>query len=206
MGSHRNQLRIIAGQWRGRRLSFPDRRGLRPTADRTRETLFNWLASVLPGARCLDLYAGSGALGFEAASRGAARVVMVERDNAAFEALRANRASLGAEQIELHHTEAMRYLAGTPQAFELVFLDPPFDSDELEPVCRRLHAGGWLAPGARIYIETAAGRSPPQLPSAWVPLRHKRAGQVAYSLFQRRDGDSADKACRMSRTGRSPRQ
>ena len=184
MKAGRNQVRIIAGRWRGRKLAFPDVGGLRPSGDRVRETLFNWLTPVLPGARCLDLFAGSGALGFEAASRGAARVVMVENNRAAVEALRENRARLGADAVEIVARDALAYLRGAAEPFDIVFLDPPFDLDCLAGVGRRLQEGGWLAEGARVYVETPADRPPPPLPAAWRPLRARRAGQVAYHLFE----------------------
>ena len=123
-----NQVRIIGGQYRRRLLAFPDAPGLRPTPDRVRETLFNWLGQDLPGWSCLDLYAGSGALGFEAASRGAARVVMVERERAALETLQANRMLLGTTQLEIQRADCASWLAGNTELFDLIFLDPPFDS------------------------------------------------------------------------------
>ncbi len=184
MKVRRNQVRLIAGQWRGRKLTFPDVDGLRPTGDRIRETLFNWLAPVLPGARCLDLFAGSGALGFEAASRGAAHVVMVEQDSTAFDALQENRILLAADQVEVVRLDALRYLQGPAEPFEIVFLDPPFGSDCLGEVCVRLQDGGWLADHARIYIETTADRSQPAVPAGWTLLRGRQAGQVAYHLFE----------------------
>ena len=177
-------MRIIAGRWRGRKLAFPDAGGLRPSGDRVRETLFNWLTPVLPGSRCLDLFAGSGALGFEAASRGAARVVAVENDRAVVQALRDNRARLGADAVEIVARDALAYLQGPAEPFDIVFLDPPFALDCLAGVGRLLQAGGWLVEGARVYVETPAGRSPPPVPAAWRPLREKRAGQVSYQLFE----------------------
>lgn len=181
-----NQLRVIAGTWRGRKLSFPDVAGLRPTPDRVRETLFNWLAPVLPGARCLDLFAGSGALGFEAASRGAGVVVLVERDTQVVAQLRAHVTLLAAMQVQVVAAEALNYLAGSAQPFDIVLLDPPYDRPELLAVCcTQLEAGGWLAPQARIYLETRGKIGLPPLPGNWQLLRNKQAGQVAYHLAVR---------------------
>jgi len=181
-----NQLRIIAGTWRGRKLGFPVVAGLRPTPDRVRETVFNWLAPVLPGARCLDLFAGSGALGFEAASRGAARVVLVERDAQVLQELRANGSTLGASQVQVVAAEALNYLAGSAAPFDIVLLDPPYDRpDLLAACCTQLETGGWLAPQARIYLETRGKTCLPVLPGNWELVRSKHAGQVAYHLAVR---------------------
>lgn len=179
------ELRIIAGDWRGRRLRFAAG-PIRPTPDRVRETLFNWLqhgARGLRGLRCLDLYAGSGALGLEALSRGAAQAVFVECELAAVQTLRALLADWGAAGAEVRHTDAQRYLAGVPVAFDLVFLDPPFAADELGAAAVRLDAG-WLAAGARVYMEHAARTPLPALPQRWRELRAGRAGEVGYHLFQ----------------------
>lgn len=174
-------VRIIAGIWRSRRLRFPARLGLRPTPDRVRETLFNWLAPYLPGARCLDLFAGSGALGFEALSRGAARVVMVERDPAAADALRDNRTRLAADAADVRSGEAGAYLEGPVEPFDIVFLDPPYASDLLDASIRQLAARGWLRPGGWVYLEAHEGELPP-LPEDWRLVRSKTAGQVGYHL------------------------
>lgn len=184
MAARSNQVRIIAGQWRGRKLEFPDSQGLRPTSDRIRETLFNWLAPVLPGAECLDLFAGSGALGFEAASRGAARVVMVERDGRVFQQLRTHSARLSATAVELVNSNANDYLAGTGEAFDIVFLDPPFgDAGLLQSVVHCLNQRQWIKPGGYIYLETKKDDATPQLPENWRPYRHKQAGRVVYQLL-----------------------
>ncbi len=183
-GSHANRIRIIGGQWRSRRLEFPDAPGLRPTPDRVRETLFNWLTPVLPGARCLDMFAGSGALGIEALSRGAAEVVFIERDPVAIRALRDNLARLNAEGGRVEPAEALAWLRRPATPFEIVFLDPPFDADLLEPVCAALEAGDWLTGTAWIYLEAAAGR-PLALPAGWTVHREKTAGMVAYRLARR---------------------
>jgi 16S rRNA (guanine966-N2)-methyltransferase len=185
MRSATNQVRIIGGQWRGRKLAFPDMPGLRPTSDRVRETLFNWLAPVLPGARCLDLFAGSGALGFEAASRGAAQVVLVERDPQVARALVAARQRLATGGIEVVSGSAQDYLGSNGRRFDVVFLDPPFAaSGLLAEILALLCAGNYLNPGAHIYIETPADVDAPQVPSDWQLHREKRAGAVRYRLYR----------------------
>jgi 16S rRNA (guanine966-N2)-methyltransferase len=185
MSSRSNQVRIIAGQWRGRKLSFPDARGLRPTPDRIRETLFNWLQPVLPGARCLDLFAGSGALGFEAASRGAAQVVMVESERDVVGALRENAKLLSASPVQICQQDAASYLAAGSGPFDVVFLDPPFSNPALlMQVVIGLSVSGWLAAGAWIYIETPSNVAEPALPENWTLEKQKKAGQVAYRLYR----------------------
>ncbi len=183
----RNRVRIIAGQWRGRKLTFPDGEGLRPTPDRIRETLFNWLAPWLPGARCLDLFAGSGALGFEAASRGAARVVLVERSAEVVASLQANRERLGAGAVEIVHHDAASYLCGVPQPFDIVFLDPPFgDRGALQASLGLLTDAGWLIAGAKIYLEMPAKTPLAEVPDGWTLLKDKRAGDVVFRLYSYR--------------------
>jgi len=179
-------VRIIAGQWRGRRLAFPARAGLRPTGDRLRETLFNWLQPHCAGARCLDLFAGSGALGLEAASRGAARVTLVEHDPETVRALRANCALLGAGMAELIEVDALAWLAGPPPAvpYDIAFVDPPFAAAALAAALRALAAPGWLAEWAWIYLETARDRPSPALPESWCRHREAVAGAVRCQLFR----------------------
>ena len=174
-------LRIIGGQWRSRHLEFPELPGLRPTPDRVRETLFNWLAPVLPGARCLDLFAGSGALGIEALSRGAAETVFVEQHPAAVGALRANLAKLQADGAHVHMADAQAWLRLPSTPFDIVFLDPPFGAGLLEPVCARLEQNGWLAEQTWIYLEAEIGQMP-VLPAAWTLHRNKTAGAVLFQL------------------------
>jgi 16S rRNA (guanine966-N2)-methyltransferase len=174
-------LRIIGGRWRSRRLGFPERDGLRPTPDRVRETLFNWLAAYLPGARCLDAFAGSGALGLEALSRGAAEVVFVESDPGAVAALRANLAVLEAQHAGLVEADVLDWLRGPARPFDIVFLDPPYRSGLLAPACALLAERGWVAPGGLVYLETPEGVAPP-LPPGWTLTRSKTAGQVGYHL------------------------
>jgi len=158
--------------------------GLRPTPDRVRETLFNWLGQWLDGLSCLDLFAGSGALGFEAASRGAARVVMVEQARAAFAVLENQKKLLGAPQVELVFDDALAYLKRAARKFDLVFLDPPFGQNALPAVFQRLPRV--LASDARVYIEAPVALEPE---AAWSELRRARAGQVHYQLFQWRGDD-----------------
>lgn len=174
-------VRIIGGRWRSRRLEFPQSAGLRPTPDRVRETVFNWLAPVLPGAACLDLFAGSGAFGFEAVSRGAVRAVLVERDVDAITALHANRAKLAADATEIVAGDVLTYLNGSASAFDVVFLDPPYASGLLAPCLVLLAARGWLRPDGWIYLEAPAGETP-ALPAGWEIWRSKTAGQVGYHL------------------------
>ncbi len=181
---------MSSGQWRGRKLSFPDAHSLRPTSDRTRETLFNWLQPVLAGARCLDLFAGSGALGFEAASRGAAQVVMVDNAQDVVRALRENAKLLSASSVQICQQDAVGYLAAAPGPFDVVFLDPPFSSPALlTQSITGLSAPGWLAAGAWIYIETPSNVAEPALPENWMPDKQKLAGQVAYHLYRYRGTD-----------------
>lgn len=179
-----NRFRIIGGEWRHRRLRFEPVPDLRPTPDGVRETLFNWLAPHIHGARCLDLFAGSGALGFEAASRGARLVVMVDRHRRACQAMSANCEHLGAQQISVVCSDARRYLSGPAQPFDIVYLDPPYRSEELEPVCRALTEDAWLADDAHVFIEHSADRSTLALPGSFELYKQKQAGQVSYSLFR----------------------
>lgn len=176
-----SQVRIIGGVHRGRRLSFAELPGLRPTGDRIRETLFNWLQPYVEGARCLDLFAGSGALGLEAASRGASKVVMIDSAQAVVRQLKENTRVLGLDQVNVIRADALQWLEQDATPFDIVFLDPPFDADLLEPLCQRLNMG-WLADGAHIYLEDTASREMPRLPEGWVLEKRKSAGQVHYGL------------------------
>ncbi|MEW8014862.1 MAG: 16S rRNA (guanine(966)-N(2))-methyltransferase RsmD [Candidatus Sedimenticola endophacoides] len=181
---HGNQVRIIGGEYRGRWLRFPDQPGLRPTSDRVRETLFNWLQPWFPGARVLDLFAGSGALGFEAASRGAARVVMLERAAAVATRLEENRRLLDLERVEILRADALEWLAGRGEPFDIVFLDPPFAEALLDACCSELESNGWLERDALVYIERAIQAPSPSLSAAWLPIKEKRAGDVSYGLYR----------------------
>jgi len=181
-GARTRSLRIIAGAWRGRRWRFPDT-DLRPTPDRVRETLFNWLQDRVAGARCLDLFAGSGALGLEALSRGAAEALFVESDRSAASALRLLLADWGAANALVREGDALRLLAGQSQPMNLVFLDPPFAAGLLDQSAKALAAGGWLADGALVYVEHAAGESW-TAPAGWKTLKSGATGAVGYHLHQ----------------------
>ena len=176
-------VRIIGGSWRGRRIEIVDGVELRPTPDRVRETLFNWLMPVLPGARCLDLYAGTGALGLEALSRGAAESWFVERDARAAAALEATLLRFGGQgKGRVLATDAKRWLKTPPlAAFDVVFLDPPYAANNLADLCTLL-ARGWLAPQAWVYLETSRSQSLPVLPEGWQWHRESQAGDVRYAL------------------------
>ena len=177
----RGKVRIIAGEYRGRRIPVAQKPDLRPTPDRVRETLFNWLGQWLDGLTCLDLFAGSGALGFEAASRGASRVVMVEQDRSVFEHLRKIRDSIGASRVDLIHDDAFAYLRRA-ERFDVVFLDPPFRQNALPAVFRQLQGTS----GMRVYAESSEPFDPG---SQWQEVKRSRAGQVSYQLFQWRGDD-----------------
>jgi 16S rRNA (guanine966-N2)-methyltransferase len=174
--------RIVGGRLRGRRLPIPSESGLRPTADRIRETLFNWLAPVIPGARCLDAFAGSGALGFEAMSRGAGEVVLIEQSGTVVRQLEANARRLEMTGMRIVRGDAIRWLEGSGQPFDIVFLDPPFAQALWLPAIERLVSGGWLKSGSRVYIETPTRIGFPDLPSDWELVRDKTAGQVRFGL------------------------
>ncbi|MEE3241224.1 MAG: 16S rRNA (guanine(966)-N(2))-methyltransferase RsmD [Pseudomonadota bacterium] len=186
--SQSRTVRIIGGDWRGRKLPVVDAKGLRPTADRIRETLFNWLANDLPGARCLDLFAGSGSLSFEALSRGAAHVTAVDSHKMAIESLTKTAAILNTDHCFAVHSSAAQWLQTYPMQqpsaqFDIVFLDPPFQDQLLANTAMALEASGCLTADALIYVEQAAGHPLAKLPSRWRNLRHKVAGKVSYQLF-----------------------
>ena len=186
-GSPSGRLRIVAGKWRSRLLPVADEPGLRPTSERIRETLFNWLAASIEGSRCLDLFAGTGALGLEALSRGAGEVVFVETSARAARVLQESVNTLAATGARLHKADAFNYLQGEPQPFDIVFLDPPFAADLLEDLCRLLDEGDWLADGARVYLEQDRDHPLPELPGGWTVLNDKTAGQVRYALVTVKD-------------------
>jgi len=164
-------------------VTFDDAPGLRPTPARVRETLFNWLQYDIIGSRCLDLFAGSGALGFEAASRGADCVVQIEQNPSAVSRLRQSISALSASQITLVQADALQFLEGVPTPFDLVFLDPPFGQQLIQPVCQTLTGNGWLKAGAKIYIESETPIDSATLPVGWQFLKNKSAGDVCYALF-----------------------
>ncbi|MWV11128.1 16S rRNA (guanine(966)-N(2))-methyltransferase RsmD [Pseudomonas sp. R-28-1W-6] len=180
------QLRIIGGEWRSRQFSFPMAHGLRPTPNRVRETLFNWLAPYVAGAQVLDCFTGSGALYLEALSRGASGALALDSNHSAIASLRQTLATLKCSNGQLLQTNALQYLenqAATP--YDLVFLDPPFGQNLLEPACALLEGKGWLAKDAWIYTESEAAPSTLALPGNWRLHREQKAGQVYYALWQR---------------------
>lgn len=178
-GQYKNQVRIIGGEWKRRLLRFPTLEGLRPTPDRIKETLFNWLGQDCTGMVCLDLFAGSGGLGFEAASRNAKRVLAVDMAKPVLEALRANQSALGAQNLEVVWSDGLRFLDSTPEKFDLVFLDPPFASDLLEAALARLPRV--LNEDALVYAEAARW---PKL-DGWEVVKDGKAGTVHYGLLRR---------------------
>lgn len=177
-----NRVRIIGGVFRRQLLEFPDRAGLRPTPDRVRETLFNWLGQDLPGWRCLDLFAGSGALGFEAASRGAAQVTLVECDSAALAALEKNRVALAARTVSVQRGDARHWLAADHTPWDLIFLDPPFDSGLAEVMLPDLRAH--LAPGGQVYVEQGCAV---EAPAGFIMRKSGRAGRSHFALLEKED-------------------
>jgi len=178
-----NVVRIIGGAWRGRRVSFPDLPGLRPTPDRVRETLFNWLQHCIIDTRCLDLFAGSGALGLEALSRGAREVVFVEQSPTAARTLRAELARFdGSEKARILEMGAARFLSAPGEPFDGVFLDPPFGRRALEEYVPLIVAGAWVKVGGWVYLENERAAGVPPLPPDWELLKSKSAGEVGYHL------------------------
>ncbi|MBY6205318.1 16S rRNA (guanine(966)-N(2))-methyltransferase RsmD [Halomonas denitrificans] len=191
-GRRTGQVRIIGGDWRGRKLAVPDRPGLRPTGDRARETLFNWLQGRVAGRRAADLFAGSGALGLEAASRGAARVDLVERDRSLIEGLKSAVAAWpGAERVSFAPVDAMAWLALIDEPLDLVFVDPPFDAGLHAAVLDALSAPGRLAPDARVYVESDRRSSDPlDGRDDYDVLREKILGDVRLQLLTRTQEDA----------------
>ena len=188
------RVRIIAGRWRGRRLVVENDPDVRPTPDRVRETLFNWLAPELPGTRCLDLFAGSGALGFEAISRGAEHAVLIDRNRAVGTRLRAECERLeAARAVTVIEADALEWLArpATVPPFDIAFVDPPHRLEVHAEVAASLADHGWLAPGAQVWFELVRRREPPDLPAGWTLLRSGRAGDVRYYLASCAEADSA---------------
>lgn len=178
-----NHLKIIGGKWRSRTVSFIDAPALRPTPNRIRETLFNWLQTVIPGAKCLDLFAGSGALGFEAVSRGAAAVTMVENNLKTVQKLKMNKAALEADEVQIVQSSAQDYLQSSSDKFNLVFLDPPFHQGLLQQSCEQLFMGDHLQPDAWIYLEYEKN-SDFTLLEGWEWFRQKTNGDVSYGLVR----------------------
>ena len=186
----RGKCRIIAGKWRGRVLRFDDADGLRPTTDRIRETVFNWLQAYLPNSHCLDCFAGSGVLGFEAVSRGADEVIFLEQNKQTVNSLKENASMLAADEqrVVIEHRDALSWLQSAKSDknlasyFDLVFLDPPFHSDLLNESCRLLDDSGCLAKDAIIYVEHELNANV-EIPESWICLKDKSSGQVSYKIF-----------------------
>ena len=179
------QIRIIGGQWRGRKLPVPESPGLRPTTDRVRETLFNWLAPSIVDASCLDCFAGSGALGLEALSRYAANATLLEMERGVAQQLQKNLATLKASNAKVVNTNTLAFLAQAGAPHDIVFVDPPFRKGLLEETLKLLENNGWLSDEALIYIESEVENGLPPVPANWHVYREKVAGQVAYRLYQR---------------------
>lgn len=180
----KGQIRIIGGQWRGRKLQFAATQGLRPTPDRVRETLFNWLTADIRAANCLDLFAGSGALGLEALSRGADHCTFVDTAATSAANIRQHLQALDCQRGEVVKADAIRWLQQVPsQRYDLVFLDPPFDQNLLAPGCELLVSSGLLKAGALIYLESATHGEQIELPACWTARSDKLAGEVRYRLF-----------------------
>lgn len=187
-----NQIRIIGGEWRGRKLRFPDAPNLRPTPDRVRETIFNWLATMINGAHCLDLFAGSGALGLEALSRGASFITFVDNNKKVTQDLKRNLDLLNAnEKAKVYSMDGVKFLSHEKllktetKKYNLVFLDPPYHLDYMQKVVPLLEQNDWLAEDALLYLEIEKRQSLPALPVNWQQLKDKTAGEVSYYLFQR---------------------
>jgi 16S rRNA (guanine966-N2)-methyltransferase len=182
----RNRLRIIGGEWRSRVVNFADIADVRPTPDRVRETLFNWLQAPIVGAKCLDLFAGSGVLSFEALSRGASSVLALELDPKAAAAIRNNASALGTAQVQLIQKNTLDWLRtnSSSQQFDVVFVDPPFAAGLYESCFSLLQQHGWLAPAALVYVEADQPIDQLKLPDGWTLIRNKRAGAVYYGLCE----------------------
>lgn len=192
ISSGNQQVRIIGGEWRGRKLNFPEIEGLRPTPDRVRETLFNWLSAYVPGGRCLDMFSGSGALGFEALSRGAIHVTMIDNSAEVIHQLRQNIQELKSQHAELVTGSAVNWLetrtGDLEIQYDIVFMDPPFNKDLAPLCCLLLEQKNLLADNAMIYVETEKEMTDLQVPDNWELYREKTAGQVTYRLYQRISG------------------
>lgn len=182
-GKYKSGVRVIGGRWKGTSIAVPPIPGLRPTPDRIRETLFNWLQPHIMGACCLDLFAGSGILSIEALSRGAARALAVDCQRGSVDAMTAVRSRLDAQCLEVRLERTERFLeARTGDTFDIVFIDPPFELGIHRSICMRLQEFGWLTPDALVYIEAPRDENV-VTPASWSELKHKQAGNVAYALF-----------------------
>ena len=184
MKSKLGKLRIIAGEWRSRKLPVADVPGLRPTTDRVRETLFNWLQHSIVQARCLDLFAGTGALGFEATSRGAAEVLMIERDRKAFTNLQQSIEILKTEKVKVIQADALNWLEKTDQVFDIIFIDPPFDQNLVPETLEKLMRSSCVQKGSLIYLEEKKQAAELPKPESLEIIKQGKAGQVRYSLLE----------------------
>jgi 16S rRNA (guanine966-N2)-methyltransferase len=181
-----SHLRIIGGKWRSRKLQFQEAEGLRPTTDRIRETVFNWLSPYIYDARCLDVFSGSGALGLESLSRGASNAIFLEKNKYAAQSIKQNLSLLQANNGQVFHTDSLDWLnMPNGQTFDIVFLDPPFHKGLISPCCQLLEQNGWLEDHAKIYIEMEAGQTINNLPASWCLLKEKQGGQVQFKLYSR---------------------
>ena len=184
MAKKKSSLRIIGGDWRSRKIKFANNVIIRPTPDRIRETLFNWLSNKVAQAECLDLFAGSGALGFEAASRGAKHVTMVDADTIIADMLIEQKKSFAAQQVDVVHQDALAYLQHANKKFDIVFLDPPFNSELLQHAVTTLNSRELLEASGLIYVESSIHFVQPQCLNAFTCIREKSAGQVRYALYE----------------------
>ena len=183
-GRGKQTLRIIGGQWRGRKFQFPSAEHLRPTPDRVRETLFNWLMPVIEGARCVDLFCGSGALGLEALSRGAGKVTFVDNNKSVIQSLKQTCQLVNTDRADFYLGDARQFLAQSAKPYDVVFLDPPYDLDLIIPIAAQLNTAEWLSPHAWVYLEHDGSLDVSQLPEHWQLHRQKVSGQVHYALYQ----------------------
>lgn len=176
-------VRIIAGEWRSRVIPIPTGVELRPTTDRIRETLFNWLSPYIEGARCLDVCSGSGILAFESLSRGAAHVTLIDNEQQVVKHLRQQAEIFNTSQVDIICSDVVQWLSqeATTQ-FDIAFIDPPFASQLWNPICQHLENNHWLAQNALFYLEMPVGQNL-ELPPNWRPLKQKRAGNVCYELW-----------------------
>jgi 16S rRNA (guanine966-N2)-methyltransferase len=182
----RGSVRIIAGKWRSRRLPVIDVPGLRPSSDRSRETLFNWIQTIVPGSRCVDLFAGTGALGFEAASRGADSVDLVEKNSVVVATLQRGKETLNADQVMVHRADALSWLESQPEnIFRIIFVDPPFNDDLHETVMEKIEESGCLVSGGLVYVETPTSQAAPLMPAGWSVWREKVLGEIRMQVFRR---------------------
>jgi len=182
----KGSLRIIGGQWRSQLVRFSGSHSLRPTPDAVRETLFNWLTPIVQGATCLDLFSGSGALGFEAASRGALRVDLVDQNQHVCQQLLRTRESLSADQVHIHYQGALRFLADTHHRFNIVFLDPPFQSSLSTQIIKAIEQSKILHDQSLVYLEKSKKYADPVIPRNWKIFKEKTTASIVYRLYERR--------------------